>query len=118
MAIKQVYKTDFTKPLHIEYIKRTQPFNMPNYCFHKEYELYYLISGERHYYLENEFNYVSKGDFIILNKNLLHRTETLPNKPNHERILVNFSDEYLNDIFQLVPDIDINNCFKQLPSIL
>jgi AraC-like DNA-binding protein len=118
MAEKQAYRTIMSKPVLVEHVRRTEPFNMLNHCFHEEYEIYYLVSGERYYYLENEFRYVSAGDFVILDKNLMHRTETIPNKPDHERILLNFSQEYFESLFKLVPEIDLSECFRKLPSIL
>ncbi|WP_379158725.1 AraC family transcriptional regulator [Paenibacillus sp. sgz5001063] len=62
--------------------------------FHDFYEIYYLLSGERHYYIHNRIYALQAGDLVFINKNQLHRT-TSRNRSRHERILVSFDDLFL-----------------------
>lgn len=68
---------------------------MPRMHYHNTYELYYLINGEREYFLENKFYKVTRGDLFLIPSNVLHRTAG----KGASRILVYFSKEALEEFF-------------------
>jgi AraC-like DNA-binding protein len=78
----------------IERIKRTSHYSMTVNHFHDYYELYYLLSGERFYFIQNTTYHVRQGDLIFIDKRLLHKTIDT-GIPAHERILVHFNDDLL-----------------------
>jgi AraC-like DNA-binding protein len=82
------------KLIAIEYMKRTYSFNMKSDHFHDAFEIYYLLAGERNYYINNHIYTLKKGDLIFINKYDLHRT-TVKNALTHERILLHFHEEFL-----------------------
>ena len=61
-----------TKGFYIEkhHLKKHQP----NMHYHHAYELYYIIEGEREYFIDDTFFKVSKGDLVWVPANVLHRT--------------------------------------------
>lgn len=81
----------------IEQLKRTGPFSMDIDHVHNGYEIYYLVAGERNYYINNLVYSLRKGDLLFINKNELHRT-TVKGKARHERILINFEEVFLQKI--------------------
>ncbi|MBQ7912464.1 MAG: helix-turn-helix transcriptional regulator [Clostridia bacterium] len=58
---------------------------------HEAYEIYYLIHGDREYFIEDNFFHVSNGDFILVPKGKLHRTSG----QSCTRIVISFSEEFL-----------------------
>ncbi|WP_325175593.1 AraC family ligand binding domain-containing protein [Paenibacillus sonchi] len=88
----------------VEQLRRSGNFNMDTDHFHDSYEIYYLLSGERHYYIHNRIYALQAGDLVFINKNQLHRT-TSRNRSRHERILVNFDDLFLKPAADIVPDL-------------
>ena len=66
-----------------------------NMHHHNAFELYYIIKGEREYFIEDEFFKLSEGDLVIVPQNLLHRTEG----KGASRFLIYFSLEYLKKYF-------------------
>ena len=58
---------------------------------HNSFELFYIINGEREYFIEDDFFKISAGDLIIVPENALHRTDG----KGALRFLINFSREYL-----------------------
>lgn len=64
---------------------------MPSMHYHSTYELYYLESGEREYFVEDKFFKVRSGSFILIPPYKLHRTGGSYGK----RIIVGFSKDYL-----------------------
>ncbi|WP_339316625.1 AraC family transcriptional regulator [Paenibacillus sp. FSL R10-2734] len=81
-------------PFIIEQVKRSGPFSMDSDHYHDTYEIYYLLAGERSYYINNLIYTLRKGDLIFINKNELHRT-TSKGSARHERILINFEESFL-----------------------
>lgn len=68
---------------------------MTTHHYHDYYEIYYLLSGQRYYYIENNRYLVEKGDILFINKYDIHQSVDT-GKPNHERIVLYFSDEFLS----------------------
>ena len=60
--------------LTIDRIVRNYDFNMPHKHIHEEYEIYYLIDGERYYFIENQIFHVKKGSLVFINRNQIHQT--------------------------------------------
>lgn len=85
----------------VEQIKRTKHFSMDSDHFHESYEIYYLLSGERYYYINDRVYALQVGDLLFINKNHLHRT-TSKGRFSHERILVNFDDLFIEPLLGLV----------------
>lgn len=83
-------------PFVIEQIKRAGPFSMESDHYHDTYEIYYLLAGERSYYINHMIYTLRKGDLIFINKNEIHRT-TSKGSARHERILINFEEDFLNN---------------------
>lgn len=79
----------------IERIKRTQPFSMAFDHMHDSYEVYYLLSGERYYYIDSRLYALQAGDLIFIHKHGLHRT-TNKGDASHERILINFDEAFIS----------------------
>lgn len=79
--------------------------------FHDAYEIYYLVDGERNYFIKNRTYNVKKGDLVFINLNELHRTNNAAIL-NHERILINFKYDFLNDMLSSNQITDLFECFK------
>ena len=92
----------------IEKLKRIGHFNMDSDHFHDFYEIYYLLSGKRHYYIRNRIYALEAGDLVFINKNHLHRTAGGNHQP-HERVLISFGDSYLEPV---APQMNWMNVFE------
>lgn len=96
----------------IEYKKATKTFNMPSEQYHDAYEIYYLVSGERYYFIKDKVYHIMPGDLIFININDIHKTSGLKN-PNHERILIHFKPEFLIDFLALSKNIELLSTFER-----
>jgi YesN/AraC family two-component response regulator len=80
---------------NIEHTNRTGHFSMQSDHFHEDYEIYYLLAGERYYFIKDTIYLLKKGDIIFIDQSDLHRTvET--GIDFHERILINFTNEFFS----------------------
>lgn len=89
-------------PFMIEQIKRAGTFSMDSDHYHDSYEIYYLLAGERNYYINNLVYALRSGDLIFINRNELHRT-VAKGTSRHERILINFRHDFLNRLMEQLP---------------
>lgn len=100
------------KGIEIEQCKRHEPCSMPLYHYHDSYEIYYLLSGSRYYFINDRRLKVEKGDLILINKGILHKT-MYGGSPMHERVLIIFDETYIQGILELSADIDLLQAFHQ-----
>jgi len=68
---------------------------LPGMHHHRSHELYYLVRGEREYFIEDRFFTVKEGDLVFVPKRVFHRTAG----EGGLRFLVHFSDSFLHKFF-------------------
>ncbi len=105
------------KGFEIEQCKRHEPCSMPLYHFHDSYEIFYLLSGTRNYFINDRTYKVEKGDLVLINKGHLHKT-TYGGSLMHERILIIFDEAYIQGISSLGADIDLLQAFHQNANLI
>lgn len=96
-----IYHND-AKTIVIDHVKRLGFFSMPMQHYHSEYELYYLLSGERYYFVHDRTFRVRAGDFVFIHKEELHNTIDT-DVPDHERIVINFDQSLLDQFHTIGP---------------
>lgn len=96
----------------VERIERDYNFSMVSKHFHNEYEIYYLINGERYYFIEKQIYYVKKGSLVFIDRNQIHKTVGA-NTNYHDRILLLISEDEIGPLLRLSEDIDIASFFAK-----
>ncbi|MEK3917618.1 AraC family transcriptional regulator [Paenibacillus sp. FSL H7-0331] len=90
---------------YLDHNIRIGPYTMAQNHSHNSYEIYYLRSGERYYFIKDRSYHVRKGDIVLIQPNVLHKTMQAE-FPNHERFLINFREDFIHGIHQqIVPDL-------------
>ena len=82
-----------TNDIRIERASVKKPMSFMHH--HRTYEIFYVISGEREYFIEKDFFMAKEGDFVLVPKNMLHRTAG----KGADRIVIYFSDIFLETYF-------------------
>src|SRR5512133_102420 len=98
--------------IEIEQCRRHEPCSMPLYHYHDSYEIYYLLSGSRYYFINDRRYKVEKGDLVVIDKGSLHKT-MYGGSPMHERVLIIFDPAYIQDILRQSADVDLLQVFHQ-----
>lgn len=78
-------------------LKRESYFEMDQSHVHDFYEIYYLVSGTRRYFIDDSIYTINKGDIVVIPEGTIHRT-TYNNEKVHERMDCKFSRAYIDDI--------------------
>ena len=71
-------------------------FNMPSHEMHGTIEVYYLIEGERMYFVENQRFLVPRGAIVYVGSNRLHKTFSANNHP-HVRLLLEVDPVFVRE---------------------
>lgn len=77
---------------------------MTSHIHQSWYEIYYLVSGERYYIIQDHVYAIQAGDLVIINKKDRHHTADR-RTPGHERLLINFREEIVGSSSQLADDL-------------
>lgn len=85
------------EPLWIEFDRRIGHHSMTNTHYHKSYEIYYLYSGERNFFIGDSVHHILPGDMVLIDSNIVHKTSGL-SIPNHERVVLHFGQPFFNGI--------------------
>ncbi|WP_394525101.1 AraC family transcriptional regulator [Lacrimispora sp. JR3] len=78
----------------IDEVVRDQEYSMTMKHFHDTYELYFLLEGERYYFIEKETYYVKAGDMVLVNREQVHKTSQA-GSGKHDRILLQLNGRVL-----------------------
>lgn len=80
--------------------RRGPYYKMAQAHSHDAYEIYYLVSGNRRFFINDSIYYIKAGDLVIIPKGEIHRT-SYDSDSTHERFFVYFSEEYLAELFKV-----------------
>lgn len=73
--------------LMVEQVERDREYSMYSRHFHESYELYFLLAGERYYFIDKETFLVKAGMAVLVGRNQLHKT-SMAGSCYHDRILL------------------------------
>lgn len=99
-------------PFTIEKIMTDAPMPMRHYHYHDYYELYYLFGGERYYFIKDNSYHIKPGTFVLINKYDIHCTAASEGT-GYGRFLINFDEEFLNDVLIAMNETKLLDCFKK-----
>jgi AraC-like DNA-binding protein len=98
--------------IEVNYTKREEElFNMDVSHSHSDYELYYLLDGERYYFIKDQSYPIKKGDLVLIPPHVLHKTMN-KSAINHERLLVAINVAFLEPLMLQMPGYDWFQCFN------
>ena len=79
--------------IEIEYRKTDKEWNMADLQAHNFYEIYYLLKGERHIFIEDKIFTLHENSIVIIPPFYMHKTDGGP----YERINVYLSNDLLDE---------------------
>lgn len=110
--MENVLFRDTVGQIMVERIERDFDFNMLSKHFHNEYEIYYLLSGERYYFIEKQIYHVKKGSLVFIDRNQIHKTVG-GNTNYHDRILIIMSADEIAPLLKLCNNLDVASFFNK-----
>lgn len=86
---------------------------MKSHHYHDRFELYYMISGDCSYFIDDKTYEVSSGDLIIIPEGAIHKT--VYGKEEHSRLLVECSSHFVPNAVR--ERLSSMSCLYRNPSI-
>lgn len=105
----------FDAPFSIDYVSRKGKYSMATDHFHAQYEMYYLLSGERNYFIHNRVYPIQSGDLVLINTQELHKTTTTTGIHEHERLVFYFFESFLHSEYSLSSDFLLSSFHQGQP---
>lgn len=93
--------TEKLSNIRMEKASRTSVWNMPALHSHSNYELYFLISGSRRYFIDDAIYDVEPNNLVLIPKTILHKT-LAPSRGGHERYVVNFDETSVQSLIDKI----------------
>jgi AraC-like DNA-binding protein len=93
--MEEVSSEAFMKGLEISKVTRFYDFSMITKHFHDSYEIYFLLEGERYYFIDKEIYHVPPGSLVLVNREQIHKTSMAENA-YHSRILLQLDPKIFN----------------------
>ncbi len=106
-----------TDGISISRIVRDYDYTMPKKHFHDEYEIYYLMEGERFYFIDQDSYTVHKGNLVIVPKNQIHMSGT-SSVAYHDRILIEVSEEPFSSFFSSMNELSLPDLFNECRGVI
>ena len=104
---RAVYKSDFS----IERKANPSPKPSQFYHYHDCYELYYLYSGERYYFIKDKTYHITPGSIVFIAPNTIHCSANYE-KSGFDRLLLNFKPGFIAPLLSAVETESPIACFK------
>ena len=116
-ADKTNYVLISKSPFWMERRSVTSPVPSQHYHYHDCYELYYLYSGERYYFIKDRTYHIKRGTLVLINSYDIHCTANFETS-GYDRILINFKKDFLKKYLEDIHDINLLECFNQNAHII
>lgn len=98
--------------LAIDEVIRDHEFSMQTKHFHDSCELYFLLEGERYYFIDRETYLVKKGMVVLINRQQIHKT-SMAGKSYHDRILLQISQEEFRPFLEQAGLVSLSRMFEE-----
>lgn len=87
--------------IFVEEAVRRHTFSMVSRHFHQSLELYFLLEGERFYFVEQDTYHIKEQMAILVDQNQIHKTCPAGTKKSHHRFLLQLEGETLDSFLKL-----------------
>ena len=103
--------------LEFDEMSATTQYTMPQPHSHDYYELYFLLDGEREFFIENKMFIVPKNTLVVVPPFCVHKTEGGPYRRININISPNLLNKTQNDYLEKATDsiaVKINNEYRDI----
>ncbi len=96
----------------VEQMVRFQQFNMKAKHFHNQYEIFYIIEGERLFFFNNRQYRAKSGDLILIDTNQIHMTTSVSSDDHgYNRVILYIDYKKMQEYDKQYPDLQLIRYF-------
>lgn len=102
-----------TDGIELERMIRKGRFNMHVKHFHNQYEIFYLLEGERQFFFDNRSYLVTSGSLILVDENAIHMTMANSDQEfGHDRIILYVERDKMKEFDRIFPNLNLVKFFR------
>lgn len=110
--MEQIVFDESMNGLSISRIIRDFHYTMADSHVHyNDYEVYYLLEGERYYFIGTKVYHAVPGTLLFIKRNVIHKTG-LFKEAYHDRILLEISYSLLDSLFSPTGELNLSSFFQ------
>lgn len=99
--------------ISLERMVRKGNFSMRTKHFHNQYEIFYLIEGERQFFFNNRSYLVRGGSLILVDENVIHMTsDNAVPEFGHDRIILYVDKQKMRELDGIFPQTGLVDFFR------
>ena len=103
-----------TEGISLERMVRKGNYNMRTKHFHNQYEIFYLLEGERRFFFNNRAYLVKGGSLILVDENVIHMTcDHSAAEFGHDRIILYIDKMKMHELDRLFPHLSLVEFFRK-----
>lgn len=91
---------------------KEQPGRAHSYHYHDAYEMYYLFSGDKYYFIKDKTYHAKRGSLVMIKPYEIHHTSNFSNEP-YERMLITFKKHFLDELSGAFQKTEFFKCFDE-----
>lgn len=92
------------------YEKEGVPTGAMSFHYHNYYEILYVLEGEYSSMIENQSYHLHKGDFLLIEQNVMHKYQPTVGGADSKRIILWVTSAFLQELAD--PGQDLSECFR------
>lgn len=103
-----------TDGISVEQMVRFQQFSMKTKHFHNQYEIFYIIEGERQFFFNNRQYSAKSGDLILIDTNLIHMTTSVSSDDHgYNRVILYIDYKKMQEYDKKHPGLQLVRFFHE-----
>lgn len=100
--------------ISVEQLIRYGKFDMKVKHFHNQYEIFYIVEGERQFFFDNKSYNAFAGDIAIIDTNLVHTTRSIAaDDTGYNRVILYIDYEKMCEYDNKYPELKLVEFFHQ-----
>lgn len=103
--------------LMAERVIRREEYSMQSRHIHGTYEAYFLLEGERYFFIGRETYRIHAGTVVLIKREQIHKT-SMADKAYHDRILLQIEGEWMDSYLKAHGMPEMEECFSYLGGAL
>jgi len=103
--------------LMVEQVVRDREYSMYSQHFHESYEMYFLLAGERYYFIDRETYLVKAGMGVMVMRNQIHKT-SMAGSSYHDRLLLQVDSGVFSPYMKVFGLPPIQDLFQRLDQVI
>lgn len=99
-------------PFTIDRQLTEKPGSAHSYHYHNAYEMYYLFSGDRYYFIKDKTYHAKRGSLVMIKPYEIHCASDFSDEP-YERILITFKKRFIDELSPNLEKAGVFKCFDE-----